>query len=179
VPMWRLRLESTLGLAHACRGELVQGLELTRNALAGAERMGLMVDRPMLHAHLGEAQLLAGNDEEALAHAKQALDVALSHENRRDEPWARLLMARGSWASDPKATDEAAGQLETALRVALATGAKPLEAHCRAMLGMIHGARGDNALAEEFRSAAQAAYANLGMRPLLLAPLTDASAATT
>jgi predicted ATPase/class 3 adenylate cyclase len=179
MPMWRLRLESSLGLARACRGELVQGLELTRSALAGAERMGLMVDRPMLHVHLGEALLLAGSVEEALAQAKQALEVALSHENRRDEPWARLLMARGSWASDPKATDEAAGQLQTALRLALATGARPLEAHCRAMLGMIHGANGDKAQAEEFGAAAQAAYASLGMRPLLAAPLTNISAAIT
>jgi tetratricopeptide (TPR) repeat protein len=179
VPMWRLRLESSLGLARACRRELVQGLELTRSALAGAERMGLMVDRPMLHVHLGESLLFAGRIDEANQHAKRALDIALAHENKRDEPWARLLIARSSWALDPKAPDEPFAQLEGALRLALVTGARPLEGHCRAMLGMIHGARGDKAQAEEFGAAAQAAYANLGMRPLLLAPLTDASAATT
>jgi len=61
---------------------------------------------------------------------------------------------------------------------ALATGAKPLEAHCRAMLGTIHGASADTPRAEEFSAAAQAAYANLGMRPLLTIPLASSSAAT-
>jgi hypothetical protein len=47
------------------------------------------------------------------------------------------------------------------------------------MLGIIHGAGGDKARAEEFRAAAHAAYANLGMRALLLAPLTNTSAPIT
>jgi class 3 adenylate cyclase/tetratricopeptide (TPR) repeat protein len=179
VPMWRLRLESSLGVALACQSELARGLELAGGALAGAERMGLMVDRPMLHVHLGEALLLAGRVEEALTHARQALDIASAHENKRDEPWARLLIARASWALDPKAPDEPLAQLESALRLALASEARPLEAHCRAMLGIIHGAGGDKARAEEFRAAAHAAYANLGMRALLLAPLTNTSAPIT
>ena len=173
VPMWRLRLESSLGLARVYRGELLQGLEQTRSALVAAERMGLMVDRPMLHVHMGAALLLAGSVDEALAHAKRALEVALAHQNRRDEPWARLLIARALWASDAKAAAEAASQLETALGVALATGARPVEAHCRAMLGVIYEANADKSRAEEFSAAAQAAYASLGMRPLLPAPLTN------
>ena len=178
VPMWRLRLESSLGLACAYQGELVRGLELTRSALAGAERMGLMVDRPMLHVHLGEALLFAGRTEEALAQAKRALEIALSHENKRDEPWGRLLIARALWTLEPTAPGESLAQLESALRLALATGAKPLEAHCRAMLGTIHGASADTPRAEEFGAAAQAAYANLGMRPLLTIPLASSSAAS-
>jgi class 3 adenylate cyclase len=179
VPMWRLRLESSLGLARACRGELVQGLELTQNALAGAERMGLMVDRPMLHVHLGETLLLAVRSYEADEHAKRALEIALDHENKRDEPWGRLLIARASWALDPEAPDEPLAQLESALRLAIACGARPLEAHCRTMLGVIHAAKGDKARAEESSAAAQAAYAKLGMRPLLLAPAANTPAATT
>ena len=179
VPMWRLRLESSLGMARAGRGEFVEGLELAQNALAAAERMGLMVDRPMLHVHLGEALLLAGRIEEAIAQAKQALGIALAHENRRDEPWARLLMARASWACEPKSADEPLTQLESALRLAAVTQARPLEAHCRAMLGAVHGASGDNTKGQEFSAAAHAAYAGLGMRPLPLQPVASASSAIT
>jgi tetratricopeptide (TPR) repeat protein len=178
VPMWRLRLESSLGLAYAWQGELVRGFELTRSALAGAERMGLMVDRPMLHVHLGEALLLAGRVEEALAHAKQALDIALSHENKRDEPWARLLIARACSASDPRATDEPMAQLDAALKIALACEAMPMAAHCQAMLGVVHARRNSNAIASECTAAAAAAYARLDMRPLPLAPTKERSRAT-
>jgi hypothetical protein len=141
--------------------------------------MGLMVDRPMLHVHLGEALLLAGRIEEAIAQAKQALGIALAHENRRDEPWARLLMARASWACEPKSADEPLTQLESALRLAAVTQARPLEAHCRAMLGAVHGASGDNTKGQEFSAAAHAAYAGLGMRPLPLQPVASASSAIT
>jgi hypothetical protein len=84
-----------------------------------------------------------------------------------------LLIARALWALEPKAVDEPLAQLEVGLRLAVATGAKPLEAHCRAMLGTIHEVNADTACAEEFGVAAQAAYASLGMRPLLAVPLTN------
>ena len=178
MPMWRLRLESSLGLARARRSEFVQGLELTRSALVGAERMGLMVDRPMLHVHLGEALLRAGRFAEALSHARQALNIALAHENKRDEPWARLLTALAFWALDPKATDEPLAQLQSALHLGVACGARPLEAHCRTMLGAVYGRQGDVAKAKEFAAAGGALYAELNMRPLLLEGLKESPTAT-
>jgi class 3 adenylate cyclase/tetratricopeptide (TPR) repeat protein len=176
--MWRLRLVSALGVAHAYCGRLVEGLELTREALAGAEKMHLMVDQPMLHVHVGEALLLGGRMDEAIAHGRRALEIAVAHENRRDEPWTRLLIARAHWASDPLAIEEPTTQLDAAMRLAAAAGAKPLEAHCQVMLGLIHGRSGNRAKAEKFAAAAATTYASLGMRPLVLAPLGERSPAT-
>jgi hypothetical protein len=83
-----------------------------------------------------------------------------------------LLLARSLAASSAGASDEPAKQLELALRLAIDCEAKPLEAHCRRMLGFVRGARGEKAKADELIAAADAIYAALGMRP---APLSAAN----
>jgi tetratricopeptide (TPR) repeat protein len=170
LPLWRLRLETSLGVAHAYCGRLAEGIEMTSRALAGAESIGLMVDQPLLHVHLGEALLLAGRMDEAIAHAKRALELALAQENRRDEPWARLLIARALRASERGTIGQAGKELEAALSLAVAGEARPLEAHCRALLASIHEAAGDQSEAAELAAAAAALHSALGMRPLPLEP---------
>jgi class 3 adenylate cyclase/tetratricopeptide (TPR) repeat protein len=178
LPMWRLRLVSSLGAAYACSRRLTEALEVTRQTLLDAERMRIMVDQPILHVHLGEALLLAGRPDEAIVHGKRALDIALAHENRRDEPWARFLIARGYSAADSRVIDEPVKQLESALRMAIACEAVPIAAHCQAMLGAIHARQGNKTKAGEFAAAANASYARLDMRPLRLEPAEERSPAT-
>ena len=171
LPIWRLRLLSSLGVAYACCGRLSEGLELAQQALAGAERMRLIVDQPMLLVHLGQASLLGGRIDDALMYGKRALEAALAHEGKGNEAWARFLIARAYCASAPGATDESAKELEAALRLAIACGALPLAAFCKTTLGEIHGRRGDKATAQDFTAAADATYADLDMRPLPLDPV--------
>ena len=92
--------------------------------------------------------------------------MALAHEGRANEAWARFLIARAYLASAPDATDEPAAELEAALRLADACGARPLAAFCKTTLSEIHGRRGDKAEAEAYAAAADATYADLDMRPL-------------
>jgi tetratricopeptide (TPR) repeat protein len=171
LPLWRLRVLSSLGLAYACSGRVAEGLALAREALGSAERMGLMVDQPMLLVYLGEASLLAGDADEALRHGERALALAQAHEAPGNEAWARFLIARARLASAPAATDEPAAELEAALRLAEACGARPLAAFCRTALGEIHDRRGDAARAATYASAAEAAYAELDMRPVVREPV--------
>jgi hypothetical protein len=140
--------------------------------------MSLMVDQPMLHVHLGDALLLGGRDVDAGVHARRALELALAHGNRRDEPWARLLLARTLALSQAGASDEPTKQLEMALHLALDCEARPLEAHCRRMLGFVQSGRGEKAKADELAAAAGAIYAALGMKPTPLAPAKDRLPAT-
>jgi class 3 adenylate cyclase/tetratricopeptide (TPR) repeat protein len=168
LPIWRLRLQSSLGIAYACSGRQSEGIELARRALTGAEEMWLIVDQPMLLVHLAEALLLTGRIDEALKHGRRALEIALAREGKSDEAWARFLIARAFLASGPDAISGSAQELEAALRLAIACGARPLEAFCRTALGEIHAKRGDKAAAEELAAAARAVYAELDMRPLSL-----------
>lgn len=163
LPMWRLRLESSLGIAYAHGGRAEEGVRLARQSLARAEGMGLMVDRPMLHFHLGEALFLAGHRGEAREHARRALEIAIAHENRRDEPWARFLLARVCLSA--RELDEAKQQLDAAHGMARANEARPLAAHCEALLGAVEAGRGNHADAERLGASARAAYSDLGMRP--------------
>jgi len=176
LPLWRARLVSTLGVALAYRGRTDEALRLTEEALASAEAMGLMVDQPLLHVHLGEALLLGGRPADAAVHAQWALELALAHGNKRDEPWARLLLAR-SLAFSRNGSDEPVKQLELALGLAVDCGARPLEAHCRRILGFILKQRGENAKAQQLAAEAKESYEALGMRPMPL-PAADRLPAT-
>jgi tetratricopeptide (TPR) repeat protein len=176
LPLWRARLVSTLGVSLAYRGRTDEALRLTEEALANAEAMGLMVDQPLLHVHLGEALLLGGRPADAAVHAQWALELALAHGNKRDEPWARMLLAR-SLAFSQTGGDEPVKQLELALGLAIDCGARPLEAHCRRMLGFILKLRGENAKGQQLAAEAKEVYEALGMKPMPL-PVADRLPAT-
>jgi class 3 adenylate cyclase/tetratricopeptide (TPR) repeat protein len=171
LPMWHLRLLSSLGIAYARCGRMNEGMRLAAQALEGAERLRLIVDQPMMLVRLGQASLVAARIEEAMNYGKRALELALAHDAKGDEAWARFLIARAYWASAPRAMDESAMQLDAALRLAIACEARPLAAFCQATLGAIHARRGDKARAQEFTAAADAICAELDMRPLPLEPV--------
>jgi tetratricopeptide (TPR) repeat protein len=168
--VWRPRLVSDLGVAYARSGRTKEGLDLAQGAVSGAELMHLIVDRAGLLVRLGQVLLMAGRIEAALKLGQQAVEIAVAHEAKGDEAWARFLIGRSCWASDPKDLDESEKQLDIALRLAAECEARPLAAFCHTTLSGIYGQRGDQARAQEFDAAAAATYRELGMRPLPLDP---------
>jgi class 3 adenylate cyclase/tetratricopeptide (TPR) repeat protein/ABC-type transport system involved in cytochrome c biogenesis ATPase subunit len=168
--VWRPRLVSDLGIAYARSGRTKEGLELAQQALSGAELMHLIVDKPGLLVRLGQVYLIAGRVEAALTLGKQAVEIAVAHDAKGDEAWARFLIGRACWASDPKDLDESEEQLNIARRLAAECEAHPLAAFCHTTLSAIYCQRGDQAKAQEFDAAAAATYRELGMRPLPLDP---------
>ena len=170
IPMWRLRLVSALGMAYAYGGRTAEGLELTRRALAAAVDMHLVADQPILLVYAGQASLLNERIDEALAHGVRALEIALAHEDKRDEGWARLLIARAQLASGEEKYEDTAVHLQAALDGAKKSGARPLEASCYGALAVLTARRGKDAAAKDLGAAAAALYAELDMRPLSLEP---------
>jgi class 3 adenylate cyclase/tetratricopeptide (TPR) repeat protein len=168
--VWRPRLVSDLGVAYARSGRTKEGLELAQEAVSGAELMHLIVDRAGLLVRLGQVLLMAGRIEPALKLGQQAVEIAVAQEAKGDEAWARFLIGRSCWASDPKDLDESEKQLDIALRLAAGCEARPLAAFCHTTLSGIYGQRGDQTRAQEFDAAAAATYRELGMRPLPLDP---------
>ncbi len=165
LPMWRLRLISLLGVAFAYVGKTGEGMALTEQALLGAERLNLQVDQPLLNVHVGETYLLAGEAARATECGKRALEIASAHENVRDEPWARYLLACSIWTLQPQNSGQAIGELGAAIRSAAMSGAKPIEGHCRALLGEICEQTGEASKGAEYLASARAIYASLDMRP--------------
>ena len=166
----RPRLASALAVAYARTGHAQKGLQLALPAVGDAEQMHMIADKPGLLIRLGQVSLIAGQIETALALGKQAVELAVAHEAKGDEAWARFLIARACWVFDPKDLDEAEKQLDIALRLATACEARPLLAFCDTTLCGIHARRGDQGKAKEFEAAATAIYRELGMQPLPLDP---------
>ena len=172
--VWRPRLGSTLGVAYARSGRSREGLQFAHEAVADAERMRLIVDRAGLLVRLGQVSLITGRIEDALKLGKQAVEIAVAHEAKGDEAWARFLIARTCWASNPQNLDECTKQLDLALGLAIACEARPLAAFCQTMLGASYARRGDPTSAESRNAAADASYKELGMIPLPLEPVREA-----
>ncbi len=166
----RPRLASVLAVAYARTGHVQQGLQLALAAVGDAEQMHHIADKPALLIRLGQVSLIAGQNETALALGRQAVELAVAHEAKGDEAWARFLIARACWMLDPKDLDEAKKQLDMARRVATACEARPLLAFCDATLSSVHARRGEHDKAKEFEAAASAIYRELGMQQLPLNP---------
>ena len=167
---WRIRLVSALAVAYARSGRVAEALQLAGQAVSDSEKMRLIVDKPRLLTRLGQVSLVAREIEIALTLGKQAAAIAMAHEAKGDEAWARFLIGRAYWASEPKDLDESEKELSIALRLANACEARPLAAFCNTTLCGIYARRGDQARAKEFDAAATATYRELGMQPLPLEP---------
>jgi class 3 adenylate cyclase/tetratricopeptide (TPR) repeat protein len=169
--VWRPRLISDLGVAYARLGRTKEALELAQKAVSDAELMHLVVDRAGLLVRLGQVLLMTGRVEAALQLGHQAVEIALAQEAKGDEAWARFLIGRSCWASNPRDLDESEKQLDIALRLAAGCEARPLTAFCHTTLSGTYSQRGDHARAQEFNDAAAATYRELAMRPLPLDPI--------
>jgi tetratricopeptide (TPR) repeat protein len=168
--VWRPRLASALGVAYARSGRAEEGLQLALQAVSEAEQMHLIADKPGLLVRLGQVSLIARQIEAALTLGKQAVEIAVAQEAKGDEAWARFLIGRACWASDPKDLDESEKQLDIALRLATACEARPLAAFCDTTLCGIYARRGDHVRAKELDAAATATCRELGMQPLPVDP---------
>jgi class 3 adenylate cyclase/tetratricopeptide (TPR) repeat protein len=166
----RPRLASALACAYARTGHAQQGLQLALAAVSDAEQMHHTADKPGLLIRLGEVSLIGGQIESALTLGRQAVEIAVAQEAKGDEAWARFLIGRTCWVSDPKDLDESEKQLDMARRLATACEARPLLAFCDTTLSSIHARRGDRGRASEFEAAATAIYRELGIQPLPLNP---------
>ena len=170
---WRIRLVSALAVAYARSGRVAEALQLAGQAVSDSEKMRLIVDKPRLLVRLGQVSLIARQIEAALTLGKQAAAIAEAHEAKGDEAWARFLIGRAYWASEPRALDESEKELDIALRLANACEARPLAAFCNTTLYGVYARRGNQARAKEFDAAATATYRELGMQPLPLDVLTQ------
>ena len=134
LPIWRSRLLSCVGLAYAYCGRFDEGVELTTQAVADAGKNGLVVDLPMFLVHAGEVALLATRRAEAVQHGERALALAVQHAAKVPEAWARRLIVCAARTGAPQRQSTDITELETAMNLALACGARPLAALCQASL---------------------------------------------
>jgi tetratricopeptide (TPR) repeat protein len=135
---------------------------LLEEALADPAVTGV-ANHPLFLAYLGEAHLLAGRRDDALAVARRALDLAHRRKERGSEAWVLRLLGEIGAQSTPLDPESAKSHYDQALARADELGMRPLAAHCRLGLGRLSRRAGDGAGAREHLTTAAIMYREMGM----------------
>ena len=120
-------------------------------------------NHPLLLAYLGEAHLLAGRPDDALAVARRALDLAHRQKERGNEAWVLRLLGEIAAQADPPDLESAEAHYRQALARADELGMRPLVAHCHLGLGKLYRRTGDRAKAGEHLATATTMYREMDM----------------
>jgi tetratricopeptide (TPR) repeat protein len=125
-----------LGYAYALSGRAADGLPLLNDAVQHVTRTGGLFVR--LLVWLGEAYLLAGRIDDALASATEALDLCRARGERGREAYALRLLGKITVARDPVDVQTADDYYRQAIELARKLEMRPLMADCHLDLGTLY-----------------------------------------
>jgi tetratricopeptide (TPR) repeat protein len=138
--LWNLRAGITgdLGYAYALVGRLAEGRALLEEALRENLRMGTLHNQSFHVARLSAVCLLDGRVDEAMQHARQALDLARQHGERGHEALALCQLGAVHAQADLPEVAQSEARYREALALAEELGMRPLQAHCHHGLGSLY-----------------------------------------
>jgi tetratricopeptide (TPR) repeat protein len=141
---WNLRtgIMGDLGYAYALVGRLAEGRALLEEALRENLRMDTLLDQCLQVARLSAVCLLEGRVDEAIQHARQALDLAQRHGERGHEALALYQLSAVHAQADPPEVAQSEACYREALTLAEALAMRPLQAHCHHGLGTLYAKLG-------------------------------------
>ena len=129
-------------MAYTLSGRVTNAVALLTQALEQTKSTELFGDELLCRLSLGEAQLLAGDLEEAHALAEGVLTLTRKHQERGNQAYALRLLGDIAARRDPPEIDLAEAHYQHALALADELGMRPLQAHCHCGLGTLYGLRG-------------------------------------
>jgi tetratricopeptide (TPR) repeat protein len=139
-------------------------LAVLAQALEQDAAMHVLSQSTLTTVYLAEAQLLAGNVQEAMEHAAHALMLSHQRHERGYEAWAQRLIGEilaSSQAFDP---DGATVAYQEALALAQELEMQPLAAHCHLGIGRLCQHAGNHPTAEDHLRRAATMYRDMEMR---------------
>jgi tetratricopeptide (TPR) repeat protein len=157
------RAMAMLGRVYAWSGRIGDGVAWLQRAQATFESTGIEAGHSISVAQLGEAQLLAGQIEDARASAERAVKLARERGERGHEAWALRLLGEIAAHTDPPDPESAEAHYGQALARATELGMRPLVAHCHLGLGKLYRRSGDQAKAQEHLTTATTMYREMAM----------------
>ena len=161
--VWTASISSTVGYAYLLGGRLDEAVALLNEAIEQANSTKSMFGHSLRLTYLGEALLLMGRPEEALHHARWALETSRTQQERGHEAYALRLLAEIAAHQVPLDVEAAEAAYRLALDLTEQLGMRPLKAQCHLGLGQL-GLRADQSeLAEAHLSAASAMFHDMGM----------------
>ena len=161
--VWAASISSTVGYAYLLGGRLDEAVALLTEAIEQANATKSMFGHSLRLAYLGEAVLLMGRTEEALHHARCALEVSRTQQERGHEAYVLRLLAEIAAHQEPLDVEAAVAAYRLALGLTEELGMRPLTAQCHLGLGRLGLRAGQGQLAEAHLSAASAMFREMGM----------------
>jgi tetratricopeptide (TPR) repeat protein len=147
---------SLLGLALMRLGTEQEGLRLLEDSVAMSRQLGVNAYLAAWMVNLAEGQLAAGQSENALATAQEALALAVDGGERGHEAHALWLLG---------STRKALESYEKALGIALDLEMLPLAAQTHLDFGRQLAVAGDKIRADQQTILARQLFKKMGMRP--------------
>jgi DNA-binding winged helix-turn-helix (wHTH) protein/class 3 adenylate cyclase/tetratricopeptide (TPR) repeat protein len=170
---WLRFIAGGLGYASALQGRLAEGRALLEEAISESLRTRALLNHSRWVAWLSEVCRLMGRGDEALQHARQALDLARQHKERGNEAQALYQLGIVHAHTAPSDVGKAEAYYQQAFVLAEDLGMRPLQAHCHRGLGTLYAATGQREQARAALSAAIALYRAMDMTFWL--PQTEAA----
>jgi tetratricopeptide (TPR) repeat protein len=129
---------ASLGYAYALSGRAAHGLPLLDDAVRYATRSGGLFAQSLLMGWLGEAYLLAGRINDALATALKARDLCRARDERGREAYVLRLLGEITAARDPVDAQTGEDYFRQAIDLARQLGMRPVMAHCHLGLAILY-----------------------------------------
>jgi dipeptidyl aminopeptidase/acylaminoacyl peptidase/tetratricopeptide (TPR) repeat protein len=161
--VWSASISSTVGYAYLLGGRLDAAVSLLTEAIEQANATKSMFGHSLRLAYLGEAVFLLGRREEALQHARCALEVSRTQQERGHEAYVLRLLAEIAARQEPLDIEAATAAYRLALALTEELGMRPLMAQCHLGLGQLGRRVGHRELAERHLTAASALFRDMGM----------------
>jgi tetratricopeptide (TPR) repeat protein len=152
-----------LGYAYALQGRLTEGRALLEEGISESIRTGALHNRSLWVAWLSEVCRLAGRDEEAWQHARQALDLARQQKEHGNEVHALYQLGVVYIHANLPDVAPAAAHYRQALALAQELRMRPLQAHCHLGLGTLYATTGQREQARAALTTAIALYRAMDM----------------
>jgi tetratricopeptide (TPR) repeat protein len=158
------RMAAPLGVAYTLSERVADAVALLTQALEQIKGIELFIDEQLCRLSLGEAQLLAGQLEEAQALAKGLLTLTRTHQQRGNEAYTLRLLGDIAARREPPDIDLAEAHYQHALALAEELGMHPLQAHCHRGLGTLYATAGQRQQARTALMTAIDLYRAMEMR---------------
>lgn len=166
---------SALGHAYALSGRLDQALPLLEESVrieSAISAMGL--GHAVRLSRLAQAYLWFGRPDQAVEHARGALDLARKHKERANEAIALQVLAEIVTAAEILDAKSAHEHYASSIALASQLGMQPLVAHCHFGLGRLYRRTEAPELARTHLELAFGMYQDMGMRYWLERARTEA-----
>ena len=152
------RVASFLGAAYVLAGRVAEALPLLERVVEQTDAMGVISDHVLGVIPLGEGYLRVGRFDDAMHHARHAVEVCRQHQERGHEVWALRLLGEIHAQLDPPEVELAEAYYHQALSLANELEMRPLQAHCYRGLGPLYLKMGQQAQARAELSTAIELY---------------------